>query len=217
MQPVVPRRYLDRIAAMIAGGRRRILGLTGPPGGGKSTLAQALLEALPGRAVVVPMDGFHLANAELRRLGRADRKGAPDTFDSAGYVALLRRLRSPVAGETVFAPEFRREIEEAIAGAIAVAPQVPLVITEGNYLLLGGGHWAGVRAQLDEVWFVGGDDEALRVERLVRRHMRFGRSEPAARDWVAATDEPNARLIAATRPLADLVFEWDAPAAATDH
>jgi len=190
---------------LLADGGRKLLGLTGPPGGGKSTLAQALLEALPGRAIVVPMDGFHLANAELARLGRADRKGAPDTFDSAGYVALLQRLKAQRAGEVVYAPEFHRDIEEAVAGAIAVPSQVPLVITEGNYLLLDDGPWRDVRPLLDEVWYVDVDD-ALRRERLVQRHMRFGRSLEAARDWVASTDEPNARRIALTRERADLLL-----------
>ena len=196
---------IGRVEALLADGGRKLLGLTGPPGGGKSTLAQALLEALPGRAIVVPMDGFHLANAELARLGRADRKGAPDTFDSAGYVALLQRLKAQRAGEVVYAPEFHRDIEEAVAGAIAVPSQVPLVITEGNYLLLGDGPWRDVRALLDEAWYVDVDD-ALRRERLVQRHMRFGRSLEAARDWVASTDEPNARRIALTRERADLVL-----------
>jgi len=161
-------------------------------------VAQALLDALPGRAQVVPMDGFHLANAELGRLGRAGRKGAPDTFDSAGYVALLRRLRTQPAGETVYAPEFRRDIEEPVAGAIGVRPDTPLVITEGNYLLLEEGPWAGVAPLLDEVWYVEVDD-GLRIERLLRRHQQFGRSLEAAQAWVAQTDEPNARRIAATR------------------
>jgi pantothenate kinase len=135
---------------------------------------------------------------ELQRLGRAERKGAPDTFDSAGYVALLRRLRGQRANEIVYAPEFRREIEEPVAGAIAVLPQTRLVITEGNYLLLQEDAWAEVAPLLDEVWFVEVDD-ALRVERLVRRHQQFGRSAAQARAWVAQTDEPNARRIAATR------------------
>ncbi|MDM0033097.1 nucleoside/nucleotide kinase family protein [Variovorax sp. J22P271] len=190
-----------RLEALLADGRRKLLGLVGAPGSGKSTVAQALLDALPGRAQVVPMDGFHLANAELRRLGRAGRKGAPDTFDSAGYVALLRRLRSQPAGETVYAPEFRRELEEPVAGAIAVRPDTPLVITEGNYLLLDEGPWAGVAPLLDEVWYVEVDD-GLRIERLLRRHQQFGRSPEAAQAWVAQTDEPNARRIAATRPRA---------------
>jgi len=197
----LPAAELARLEALLADGRRKLLGLVGAPGSGKSTVAQALLDALPGRAQVVPMDGFHLANAELGRLGRAGRKGAPDTFDGAGYVALLRRLRSQPAGETVYAPEFRREIEEPVAGAIAVRPETPLVITEGNYLLLEEGPWAGVAPLLDEVWYVEVDDR-LRLERLLRRHQQFGRSREAAQAWVAQTDEPNARRIAATRPRA---------------
>lgn len=194
---------LLRLQRLAQTGQRRVLGLVGPPGAGKSTLAAALLQALPaGQAVVVPMDGYHLAQSELMRLGRAARKGAPDTFDAAGFVALLRRLRHPVPGETVYAPEFRREIEEPVANAIPVAPEVPLVITEGNYLLMDDGAWAGVRPLLDEAWYVDVDD-GLRLDRLLRRHEQHGRSTQAARDWVATTDEPNARRIADTRPRAD--------------
>ena len=193
------------IDALLADGRRKLLGLVGAPGSGKSTFAQALQQALPGVAQVVPMDGFHLANAELQRLGRADRKGAPDTFDSAGYVALLRRLRAQPEGEIVYAPVFRREIEEPIAGAIAVLPQTQLLIAEGNYLLLQEGPWAEVAPLLDEVWYVE-VDEGLRVERLVLRHQQFGRSREAALAWVADTDEPNARRIAATRARAHRVI-----------
>jgi pantothenate kinase len=187
-----------RIDALLADGRRKVLGLVGAPGAGKSTLAAALLDALGPRAQVVPMDGFHLANAELHRLGRAGRKGAPDTFDSAGYVALLQRLRAQHDDEIVYAPEFRREIEEPVAGAIAVLPITQLVVTEGNYLLHDDGAWAGVAALLDETWYVDIDD-AVREERLALRHRRFGRDADEARAWVAQTDAPNARLIAATR------------------
>ena len=191
-----------RIDALLADGRRKLLGLVGAPGAGKSTLAAALLARLGTRAQVVPMDGFHLANVELQRLGRAGRKGAPDTFDSAGYVALLQRLRTQRADEIVYAPEFRREIEEPIAGAIAVLPQTQLVITEGNYLLHDAGAWLGVAPLLDETWYVDIDD-AVREERLVRRHRHFGRSEAAARAWVESTDAPNARLVVATRARAE--------------
>ena len=204
---MIPDSYLERVENLIASGGRRILGLTGAPGAGKSTLAEALLEALPGRAVVVPMDGYHLANVELARLGRAARKGAEDTFDSAGYVALLRRLRDQDPDETVYAPAFRREIEEPIAGAIPVLPDVPLVITEGNYLLLDRGHWAKVRGLLDEAWYVD-VDPTLRQSRLVARHIAFGRDEQAARSWVASTDEPNAVLIDSTRERANVQFQW---------
>jgi len=206
--PAVPSRYLARVRDLLNDGKRKLLGLVGPPGAGKSTLAIALQRAFADVSQVVPMDGFHLANVELRRLERADRKGAPDTFDSAGYKALLNRLRQQQPDEIVYAPEFRREIEEPIAGAIPVFPQTRLIITEGNYLLLDNTHWAGISALLDDVWYVDVDD-SLRTSRLVQRHEQFGRKRQDAMDWVAGTDEPNARLIATTRPNAKLVFRWD--------
>ena len=200
--------YKDRLNALRNGGGRKILGIVGPPGCGKSTLAAALLELLGDDAVAVPMDGYHLANVELARLGRAGRKGAEDTFDSAGYVSLLRRLKEQQANEIVYAPEFRREIEEPIANAIPVFPETQLVITEGNYLLLDHGHWAGVSELLDEIWYVD-IDHSVRRERLVKRHMHFGRSQNAAEDWVANTDEPNAVRIEATKHRADVLFNWE--------
>ncbi|MFD3325523.1 nucleoside/nucleotide kinase family protein [Streptomyces sp. NPDC058701] len=187
-------------------GGRSILGIAGPPGAGKSTVAAGLAEALgPDVAVVVPMDGFHLAGAELVRLGRADRKGAPDTFDAAGYTALLRRLREPGA-QPVYAPAFDRALEEPIAGSIAVASHVPLVITEGNYLLHDAGEWARVRPLLDEAWYLAPDD-GLRIGRLVDRHVRHGKDPADARAWVARSDEANARLVAPGRDRADLVLD----------
>ncbi len=192
-----------RIEALLAKGQRCLVGLAGVPGAGKSTLAAQLASRFGTAAIVVPMDGFHLANAELARLGRSSRKGAPDTFDAAGYVALLRRLRHPVPGEVVYAPAFHRDIEEAIAGTIAVPAEVPLVLTEGNYLLLEG-PWQEARACLDETWFVEGD-ETIRLERLFARHVAFGRTPEQAQAWVAATDEPNAVVIRASRPAADQV------------
>ena len=207
--PTVPESYLKRLQDLIGKGERLIIGLVGAPGAGKSTVAEALQASFAETSQVVPMDGFHLANVELKRLGRAHRKGAPDTFDSAGYVDLLKRLRKQSEDEIVYAPEFRREIEEPIAGAIPVFPQTELIITEGNYLLLNEGHWAKVPALLDEIWYVDVDDE-LRIKRLTKRHEQFGRSKEDAIAWVMNTDEPNARVISANKSNADLLFRWEA-------
>ena len=185
-----------------------MLGIAGAPGGGKSTLAEALADALgPDTARLVGMDGFHLAQAELEWLGRADRKGAPDTFDAAGYVALLRRLRTR-KDAVVYAPEFHREIEQPVACAVPVPRETPLVVTEGNYLLVADGDWAGVRALLDEAWFVEGDEDRRR-ELLIARHVAFGKSPAYAREWVLRSDERNAELVASTRPRAELVVRID--------
>jgi pantothenate kinase len=207
--PNIPASHLQRISTLLEKQQRVMLGLVGAPGAGKSTLAQSLGQAFASIAQVVPMDGFHLANVELQRLGRASRKGAPDTFDSAGYAALLHRIRNQRSdgSDIVYAPEFRREIEEPIAGAIAVLPSTRLVITEGNYLLLDTGAWAAVPATLDELWYVQVDDD-LRRQRLVQRHEQFGRSPEAALAWMESTDEPNARLIHASRHRAHHVFTW---------
>ena len=206
--PAIPESYLVRLREMLKAGSRIILGLVGPPGAGKSTVGLALRDAFRDVSQIVPMDGFHLANVELSRLGRAGRKGAPDTFDSAGYVDLLKRLRAQSPDEVIYAPEFRREIEEPIAGAIPIFAETQLLITEGNYLLLEEGHWKKVPAYLDEVWYVDVDD-ALRIERLAARHQQFGRSRDEAIAWVNNTDEPNARLITTGKLRADLVFRWD--------
>ncbi|MEI5676596.1 MULTISPECIES: nucleoside/nucleotide kinase family protein [unclassified Nocardioides] len=182
----------------------RLLGLTGSPGVGKSTLAAAL--GLP----VVPMDGFHYADVELVRRGLRERKGAPETFDAEGYAALLHRVRAGEPG--VVAPMFERGLEQPLAGAIAV-PADGTVVTEGNYLLLDEPRWRAVRAEVEVVWHLHVDD-VVRRERLVARHVRFGKSPEAAAAWVERVDEPNARLVDAAATRADVVVDlttWAPP------
>jgi len=184
----------------------RVLGIAGAPGAGKSTLARAVVDHFGAAAQLLPMDGFHLANEELARLGRADRKGAPNTFDVDGYLDALARVRQ--REHDVLVPRFHRDIEEPIAGAIRIAASADLVVTEGNYLLLQDDRWALVAALLDESWMLRPHDD-VRRERLVGRHMDHGRSTAAAQAWVLAVDEPNARLIAARSTTADLNIDPD--------
>jgi pantothenate kinase len=205
----LPNNVRERVQGLIDSGARRLIGIVAPPGAGKSTFAHALVRAFPGACCVVPMDGFHLANSELDRLGRRSRKGAPDTFDAAGYVHLLQRLRARAADEIVYAPDYRREFEEGIAGAIAIDTRTRLIFTEGNYLLLEQDGWGAVRSVLDEAWYLDVED-ALREQRLLERHMRFGRTRDEALQWIAQTDAPNAALIAKTRSLADVHISWGA-------
>ncbi|MFD6697951.1 MULTISPECIES: nucleoside/nucleotide kinase family protein [unclassified Microbacterium] len=194
---------VDSARTLIRPGERRILGITGTPGAGKSTLCTALGEALGEDAAVVPMDGFHLANNELVRLGRRERKGAPDTFDVDGYANLLRRLREQPSN-AIYAPRFDRALEESIGSAVLIPAGTPLIITEGNYLLYRELGWDRVRDILDEGWYV--DISAdLRSERLISRRQQYGDTAQDAAAWVDAVDEPNAAIIESTRDHADLI------------
>ena len=193
-----------RARALAVPGQRHVLGIVGPPGAGKSTLAEAVCRALGGNAILVPMDGFHLANEDLVRMGLRDRKGAPATFDAVAFVALLRCLRDTPEAVTS-APAFDRHADSVVPDAITVPRDVPLVVTEGNYLLLADEPWAAVRGLLDEAWYLRSDE--TRVERLIRRHIEHGKAPDHAHDWVHRSDEANARLIERTEGRADLVID----------
>ena len=186
---------------------RVIIGLVGKPGAGKSTISSFLLKKLPKETtVLVPMDGFHLSNSQLALLGRADRKGAPDTFDANGYAELLNRIKNNVREEIYF-PIFHREIEESIAAEGVVYAHTSLIITEGNYLLLDEGGWSKVAQSLTEVWFIDIDNDK-RMSRLVARHIKFGKTPAAAHAWAHGSDAHNAQIIETTRDKADVIITW---------
>ena len=187
---------------------RIIIGLVGKPGAGKSTLSSYLLKKLPKETTaLVPMDGFHLSNAQLNKLGRIDRKGAPDTFDSHGYVDLLRRIKTDTSNDIYF-PIFHRDIEESIAAEGVIHPHTSLILTEGNYLLLESDGWSQVAETLTESWFLDVDNDR-RMARLVARHIKYGKSPEAAHDWANGTDERNAQLIERTRVNSDVIIYLD--------
>jgi pantothenate kinase len=186
-------------------GTRAVLGIAGEPGAGKSTLGLALAEALGDTAVLLGMDGFHLANRELDRLGIRSRKGAPDTFDVDGFETLLNRLRRP-QNDVVYAPVFDRGMEESIGSAVPVFPTTPLVIVEGNYLLLDSGRWSGIRALLDEAWYLDVPAD-VRARRLTLRRQSFGDSVADSERWVRSVDKPNAEVVRPSRLRADLIVE----------
>ena len=187
---------------------RYLIGIVGKPGAGKSTLSASLLDELHSSEVtVVPMDGYHLSNAVLQALGRADRKGAPDTFDVAGFASLLQRIRNEKSVD-VYYPVFDRSIEESIAAQGVVTKETKVVIVEGNYLLHDSGGWEVIAELLDELWFIDVDDEK-RLERLIARHIAYGKSPADAQSWSRGSDEVNARTIATGRSRAHAVIALD--------
>jgi pantothenate kinase len=187
---------------------RFLIGIVGKPGAGKSTLSAYLLEESHSSEVtVVPMDGYHLSNAVLQELGRADRKGAPDTFDVAGFASLLQRIRREKSVD-VYYPVFDRSIEESIAAQGVVTKETRVVIVEGNYLLHDSGGWEVIADLLDELWFIDVDD-GKRLERLIARHIAYGKSPADAQSWSRGSDEVNARTIATGRSRAHAVIALD--------
>lgn len=202
---------VDRLGDMLdAASNRVIVGIAGAPGVGKSTLVAALAEELnarrPGSTVVVPLDGFHLAASVIAGDDRAERRGAPDTFDPAGYAHLMQRIRADEEPE-VYTPVFSRDIEDPVAAGVLVAQHHRIVLTEGNYLLLDEPAWRRARACMDAVWFLDVDAD-LRRQRLLERHLRFGKTRERAEAFALGSDERNAQLIDATRGWADMVFTW---------
>lgn len=210
MAPVGPRKageiaeLIARVRQLHRPGDRVLIGITGEPGAGKTTLAQALTRHFPGKSALAPMDGFHLAQQELERLHRADRKGAADTFDSWGFLALLRRLKAreePV----VYAPIFNRALEEPVGSALPIDRDVEIIFTEGNYLLLDTDGWREVAGLLDEIWYIEIPTQE-RVRRLIARHRAYGKTPKEAAVWARGSDERNAAVVRSQMQRADLIF-----------
>ena len=200
---------VDRAKTLAANATRRIaIGLAGGPGVGKSTLACEIVETLngvnPGSAAFVPMDGFHMRHAKLEALGTVKDKGAPHTFEGAEFVEFLKRLKS--ADRAVSGPGYSRKIEDVVEDAFTVAPEARVLVTEGNYLLLGDAPWDAVKPLLDLAVFIDVPREMVR-NRLMKRHAEEGLfSEERNREHINRVDLPNYDLIARSKPRAGVVI-----------
>jgi len=184
---------------------RFIIGIVGKPGAGKSTLTSHLIENLPKDSVsLVPMDGYHLSNLQLKNLGLSDRKGAFNTFDSNGYVSLLKRINAETH-QDIYYPVFHREIEESYAADGVVLANTKIVLTEGNYLLFDKAGWEKVAAELTEIWYININD-SVRIDRLVKRHEFYGKDKESALNWATGTDEINAKIVESTAARADVII-----------
>jgi pantothenate kinase len=184
---------------------RFIIGIVGKPGAGKSTLTSHLIENLPKDSVsLVPMDGYHLSNLQLKNLGLSDRKGAFNTFDSNGYVSLLKRINTET-DQDIYYPVFHREIEESYAADGVVLANTKIVLTEGNYLLFDKAGWEKVATELTEIWYININDD-VRIERLVKRHEFYGKDKESALNWATGSDEINAKIVESTASKADVII-----------
>ncbi|WP_329564238.1 nucleoside/nucleotide kinase family protein [Kitasatospora sp. NBC_01266] len=203
--PEQPATLAAQLLATLRTGRpggRMLLGLAGAPAAGKSTLARYLVTEVnrtqgQGTAAYVPMDGFHLSNMQLDRLGLRHRKGAPPTFDARGYLALLERLATDRFHD-IYVPDFDRTLDEPVAARHLVTPSTRLVITEGNYLAADTPDWSRARSLLHELWYLEAEDE-VRTDRLIRRHQAGGQDRRSAEDRVAANDQPNGEYVKLSR------------------
>jgi len=177
--------------------KRTLVGIVGKPGAGKSTVVELIQKKYgPEEVSVIPMDGFHLSNEELINLGRCDRKGAPDTFDVSGFISLIKKVKHEPQVDYKF-PIFHREIEASVNDEGVVPKESKVIVIEGNYLFSEEHNWNGLFPLLDHTWFIEIDDE-VRIERLIARHIHYGKTPVEAENWSRGSDEANARFIELT-------------------
>ncbi|MBB6431219.1 hypothetical protein [Algisphaera agarilytica] len=188
---------------------RFLIGIAGIAGSGKSTLAERLVDEVnrlqPGAAAFIPMDGFHLRNAELIAQGWKPRKGAAFTYDSEAYVELLQRYRTrdSVGGYPVYC----RIAHEPIPAEDEVTAQTQIIVTEGQYLLCPDLPWARLNDVLDECWWLDLAPETARGW-LMKRDLAVGRSPEEAEAKYQRNDRLNTEMVLSARRTPDRVVRW---------
>jgi pantothenate kinase len=198
------------IVHLTRGRPRTFVGIAGIPGAGKSTLARHLRDAFnhiaqrPDMSVVVPLDGFHLANSELEQRGQTGRKGSPETFLAQAFFAKLLEIKRST--RPVLLPLYSRQLHEPVADALEVLPEIPIVIVEGNYILCDFGVWSSIASLFDVKIFVDTSPEKAR-EWILRRHMDGGLISEEAEEKYERNDKPNSEIVASSRVAADIIFE----------
>lgn len=198
---------VEEIASLLQGSKpRTMIGIVGKPGAGKSTVVTEIQKQFSTEEVaIIPMDGYHLSNEELIKLGRRERKGAPDTFDVEGFISLITRVRNEIDKDHTF-PIFHREIEASKADEGIVLRNTKVIVIEGNYLFSEEHNWSEVFPLLDQSWFIEIDDE-IRMQRLITRHIKYGKTPQEAEEWSRGSDEENAKFIAKTASRAERIIK----------
>lgn len=198
---------VEEIASLLQGSKpRTMIGIVGKPGAGKSTVVTEIQKQFSAEEVaIIPMDGYHLSNEELIKLGRRERKGAPDTFDVEGFISLITRVRNEIDKDHTF-PIFHREIEASKADEGIVLRNTKVIVIEGNYLFSEEHNWSEVFPLLDQSWFIEIDDE-IRMQRLITRHIKYGKTPQEAEEWSRGSDEENAKFIAKTASRAERIIK----------
>lgn len=198
---------VEEIASLLQGSKpRTMIGIVGKPGAGKSTVVTEIQKQFSTEEVaIIPMDGYHLSNEELIKLGRRERKGAPDTFDVEGFISLITRVKNEIDKEHTF-PIFHREIEASKADEGIVLRNTKVIVIEGNYLFSEEHNWSEVFPLLDQSWFIKIDDE-IRMQRLITRHIKYGKTPQEAEEWSRGSDEENAKFIAKTASRAERIIK----------
>ena len=186
---------VDHIIRRSEGSQRFIIAVAGPPGAGKSTLSKQLVQMLKTRSIqscIISMDGFHLENSILKRLGLLDRKGSPTTFDVPAFIQVMKRLAAYESDVAI--PKFDRKKDISIERASIVSTQDKILIVEGNYLLLNDEQWVELQDIWDETVFINPGMDVLE-KRLIDRWLSYGMDNESAKNRAFGNDIPNAKNI----------------------